>query len=176
MSQATAQTPIKDKAYYAATVKEQQLVYTGKKDEEIPTLILTCGLKGQLVNKFDPSKGLLEAPSIDVDVMLRFDPYGNMDSVLDDLEKLGFVGEDLDLLNPDAKKHHSFVGQDVFVSPSRKMRQDEEVIYWNFRFPVKRENKKLSKGEMGKSEIGAAFRERMKQRQAELAAGGDTPF
>ena len=171
---ATPSLTIKDKGYYSATIKDQQLVFTGKEENQIPTLILTCSLTGELIDSFDPDKGTVAAPKLDVDVMFRFDPSGNMDMTLDHLARLGFTGDDLEQLGPDHKKHHSFVGTVVTVSATKKMKNDREVTYWNLRFPKKFQNRKVGKGELTKSATGEFFRELMARRKAEAA--GQEPF
>lgn len=170
----------KAKHYYRGTIKNQEFVYTGKEGEEIPSLILTIGLQGELIDTFDPTKGTIPCPAVDVSVMMRFDEYNTdaMEIVAADLQKLGFQGDDLESLNPSNSNFHTFVGQLVHVTPTIRTRNDKEVTYWNLRFPVKRENKKVAKGDIAKTGLGQAFRDilaRKKQEQEE-ALTGSTPF
>lgn len=177
---ATASAPatiqIKNKALYRGTIKDQQVILMGKKDVQYPALMLTIGLEGEVIDAFKPDRGVQPCPRIDVDAFLKFDDANGqgMEIAMNDLERLGFEGDDIEELNPaNGKKHQSFVGRIVHISPNVTMRNDKESIFWNLRFPRSLENSKLGKGELSKTSGGQAFRELMTQRRAQ---GGNPTF
>lgn len=168
-----------DKRLYRGKVTRQELV-EGRDGH--PQLNLYARLEGMLVDGRRPEAGLTPCPEVEIQVALRF-PTDNPDAMgysIKDLEKLGFVEEDLGRLSPAAgKKHVSFVGRDVYVMPSTKTYNDFPQTFWNLRFPSAVEQKPVDPAKLTKSKAGDAYREALRRHKEQAAASptsDDTPF
>ncbi len=182
---------IREKAVYQGKIKSQTLTArkTDPKDPDCKTeilqLVIIIGLEGELLNDRKPEQGLLPVPSgLEAEVVLRF-PEDNDEALgysVNDLQGLGFVGEDLESLNPASKKFHSFVGNTCFVASKKTTYNDRERTYWNFRHPRKFEDRTVGKGEAARSPAAQAFRDMVRRRKTdaekpvEVGAGKEIPF
>ncbi len=153
--------------YQAQVIKQ---VFSITKDET-PCIALICKLQGRLVNPRRPGAGLLPCQAVEADCMLRFP--ANNDQVMmityDNLTRLGFDSENIDLLNPQEPGHHSFVGKTVHVAPKEQISNDTVVTYWNLRFPKDYEAKPVASGAFNRSPAAARFRDLLKGKKAEAA-------
>lgn len=166
-----------DKKLYVGKVTKQEMV-EGR--DQHPQLNLYVMLAGQLVDNNRPEGGAIDCPKVEVCAQLRF-PSDNPEALgyaADDLEKLGFDGEDIGVLAPGAKKHVSFVGRDVYVMPSTKVYNDTPQTFWNLRFPRKRDVKAVEAAKLSKSKAADAYRDALKRRreQSSAAATEGLPF
>ncbi len=157
---------IKEKSVYQGRVTKQVLTH-GKDD--VPYLTISVRLEGELSNSRKPDAGMLDCPKIEADVLLilQEDNEERLGYVANDLARLGFESDNLELLNPEAKGHISFVGKTAFVTPRFVMKNEDERVYWNFRFPKEFDNKPVAKGTLAKSPVAAKWKELVNKRKTE---------
>lgn len=168
-------TAFVEKATHAARVTKQDFVY-GKDD--VPTLILSAQLIGQLANDRKPEAGHLPCPQVEVEVRMTF-PHDQEDKLkyaMNDLERLGFTDDDLELLNPANKKHRSFIGETIYVAPKTSVYNDREQTFWNLRSPKDFNQKPVEPGTMKKSKANAAFKELMARKKNAATDSQAVPF
>lgn len=167
--------PFKEKHVYAGTVTNQELTFS---KDDMPRLIITVSLTGELMNRFKPSAGLLDCPKVQAEVFLSFptDNENQLKISAEALKGLGFESDDLNLLHPDTKGHVSFVGKEVYVTPSYRHYNDEEKLFWNFRFPKPFENKPVPKDALKKLPAASAYKALLAQQKEDAKKGTTAPF
>lgn len=153
--------------YYKGTVVSQALT-TGRNGE--PVLSLEVNLKSILLDSRRPTGGSEEIPKpFTVETNLRF-PADNevvMTYGMRDLNALGFADGDLSRLAEDHPKHHSFVGNEVYVTPSEKTYNGQQSTFWNLRFPRERAQSKASSKDDTVMAAASAYRDLMERKKAE---------
>jgi hypothetical protein len=138
---------------------------------EVPQVVFTVKLDGKLMNPRRPGAGTLPAPDVQADIVVQF-PADNEQRLLISLEnmsRLGFDSDNLELLNNAVPGHVSFVGKKVFLAPKAQMRNEEEVIYWNFRFPADYQPRAVAVGAINQSPAAKAYKELIARKKQEAA-------
>lgn len=168
-----------EKQLYQATCVKQSFIKDGK---GVETLVLDMKLEGMLVNRFEPSAGLIEdVPKVNVEVRVAFptEDAARFKMAARDLVSLGYEEEDLEALNPinrGSKKAKFFEieGRTLYVTPSYKTYSDAETCFWNLRFPRGRKVEEIPAGHAKKSATAEVYRAALKELRETAASG--SPF
>lgn len=158
-----------EKHWYVGKIIDQSF---GLDWQDVAELVLTVAVEGELSDTRDPKSAILPSPKAEVNIRMRFDPakIDNIKISVRDLQSLGFKSEDLDLLAEDHKQHVSFVGKEVYVTPTMKEYNGKPNTFWNLRFPLQREHKKITKAQVGKMPARQAYKEAIEAVKADKEA------
>jgi hypothetical protein len=98
-----------------------------------PQVILTVRLRPRLNNAANVDGGPEDRPADECEVTITFpeDNQARLAMAVRDLERLGFDGDDISRLHPDAPDFYSLIGKQVHVR--RKVLAGRE--YWNLAWP-----------------------------------------
>ena len=163
---------------YKGKVKEQIF---GEGKEGIAQVSLMVNTLGRLTNARNPDSPLAACEATEVEVRLAFDPSRDegLRIALDQLERLGFSDLDnLDQLHPEHPQHHSFVGQEVHISP----KEYKDSLVWNLRFPRRVSTTAVDKAKAAAlsrqvgPQLKAAIEAQQRKKEEELAASTSVPF
>lgn len=142
---------------YLAQVTDQG--FTNDKNGN-PFFKLHIKILGKVNDKWNPEKDLEPINSVkEEEIQFRFDE-SRPDLVewrVRDLQKLGFTGDDLAVLNPTHSKHQSFVGNKLLVKPFISDKGDRLMTFWNLLFVGKAKANKVDADEVS-SKLGDAFK------------------
>jgi hypothetical protein len=161
---------IVEKQLYVAEIVDQGFALDKEGD---PFFKLFFRIKGKVNDKYNPDNNTPVDSLQEYEIQFRF--KNAMPNIIEwrlgDLQKLGLVGEDLSVLDPNHEPEDqrvSFVGKKVIVSPTIKESGDRKNIYWNLVFP-KKDTKKVDKSQINKlNDLVKKSKEASTKAEAEL--------